>query len=120
MIATLPSRQEQIDALRREFYGDQPMLNDPAVQYSVVTRNGVVTAMYGLKIEGKRALVVDFYGKNARDLVALKDVLLAWADGEGYELSAWVFNTNKNLKHFLRWGFKEEAKLIRRRPRKAA
>lgn len=112
-----PHYKEQIDTIRRKFYGNFPLLNDPAVLYYAAVRDGeTVTAFFGLKIDGKRVLVVDFYGTNAQDWKRLLTFLLLLADSRGWELSAWVFNDNKNLKYFIKWGFKEEAKLIRRQP----
>lgn len=108
----------QIDAIRRKFYGDRPVLNDPQVLYTVAVRGDRVTACYGLKVEGKRALVVDFYGTNARDWKKLLHQLLWYSDEVGLELSAWVFFDNKNIKYFRKWGFKDEAWLIRRQPHK--
>lgn len=107
----------QIDAIRPH----PEIPRDPSVLYTVAEREGRVTAFYGLKIDPSdkhRALVVDFYGTNARDWRKLLDHLLWSSDETGLELSAWVFNGNKNLKYFLGYGFTEEAKLIRRQPHK--
>jgi len=107
----------QVDSIRP----NSEIPRDPSVRYTVAERDGCVTAFFGLKIDPNdehRALVVDFFGTNARDWKKLLICLLSWADLHGIELSAWVFNGNKNLKYFLKWGFTEEAKLIRRQPHK--
>lgn len=105
----------QIDAIRAKF-SPPASQREAGVRYMVAERNHVVTAFYGLKVEDGRALVVDFYGTNARDWERLLALLLRVSDEERIELSAWVAINNKNLKYFFKRGFAPHFVLIRRQP----
>lgn len=114
--ATNEEERSQIDAIRKPFYGGFPLLNDPDVTYRITKRGDRVTACYGIKVDGKRGLVVDFYGTNAADWERLLADLLAAADHHDLELSAWVQVGNKNIKYFWKRGFSPQLVLIRRQP----
>lgn len=118
-LADAPHFREQVNAIRRSFYGGFPMINDPEVRYYVRhDENLVVTACFGIKLDAheRRALVVDMYGTNAHDWMELYKFLLHLADENGLELSGWVGTENKNIKTFLRTGWAKSAYLMRRQP----
>lgn len=113
-----PSDWGQIDAIRRPHYGGFEPLTDPNVQYMVAERAGQITALYGYKMDGgTRALIVDFFGTNARDWEDLCEYLLRWADQRGIELSAWCSLSNKNVHWFENKGFSRQLVLLRRSSR---
>ncbi|MDE2104264.1 MAG: hypothetical protein KGL39_43910 [Patescibacteria group bacterium] len=104
-----------IEILRNVHGSVAPRL--PEVDYSVVDHNGTITTCFGLKFDGPtRALVVDFYGSDARDWEFAFDRLCEAADKNGVELSGWCLINNKNTKYFERRGFKETMRLFRRQP----
>jgi hypothetical protein len=114
--ATSPRDQQRIEAIRKQNYAGQPMLNDPAVEYIVYDNDGLITAMYGVKFDKvtRRALIVDMYGTNARDWMKLYRYLLAWADKFGIQISGWVLTTNPHIKTFFRTGGAPHMVLVRR------
>jgi hypothetical protein len=109
----------QIDSIRFEHGSTAP--RQPDVKYVVAERDGRVTAFFGLRHDGPtRALVVDFYGRNAHDWKALQEKLMADSDKRGVELSAWCSINNKNVRYFEKDGFKPVMYLVRRQPKDGA
>lgn len=108
----------QIRAIRKQFYSGG--LDDPAVRYMAAERDGKITAICGLKMDASnqsRCLVVDMYGTNVWDWLALVKHTLYWADRFGIQLSAWCAIDNRYMRLFKRLGFVESMSLIRREAR---